>query len=506
MNKRNMKKQLLYILATFLLASCYEMDDVYKEFVSDGPVKYVGKVENVQIFSGFGRVKIQWDPFVDSRVSSATVYWDNRTSRRDYPINPSKATEVYVDSLSEGPHIFEIITHSAGGNNSIPVSITCNVYGQSFMSITDESEITAAILDYKGSTQLQIRHSSSYYYKMMQLEYTGTDGRMKKAVALPEELKIELDDCGANEISYRSVFVPDDNCIDSIYTSVRKITPEGMMLQIVTELEEASLPFFKGDTLSFTAHANFEEVPLLYELDASGAGWLSVEYSGGRFHLKTTAINLGARRSATLTLSANELSRTLTVYQDAKDPHLGTLYGNEGVVFWRNADGSYKIISGAYNMMPWSVTATLTGATGTNGYTDGESNIDIIKQMQDYGTTNTYSVSFCESLGDGWYLPSLKELKGEFFCGYNGTTFDEGTEAKYAAITDDERACRDVYNTAVSSISAQPFCDKTNGLYYWANCEVDKNDACYVRFGFKKTGSISKTGSNLARCVKKVSL
>lgn len=501
-----MKKALILVAMALVLAACYEMDDVYKEFISDGPAKYVGKAENVQVFPGFGRVKIVWSPFIDNRVSSATIYWDNRTCSQENAIDPSKPTEIYVDNLSEGPHIFEIITHSAAGNNSVPVSVSCNVYGESFMSITDESDIISAVLDYKGEVQLRIRHSSSYYYKMLEMVYLGIDGSRKKVFAYPGELGIVLDDCGTSDISYRSVFLPDDVCIDSLYSHIKTIKPEGVALEIETELDETMMSFIKGDTVSFAAGTNFEEVGLEYSLDASGCEWLSLEYINGRFFLKTTAVNLGARRSATLTLTANELSKVVSIYQEAKDPRLGTLYGSEGVVFHQNSDSSYKIISGAFEMLPWSVSATLTGASGQDGSTGGESNIDIIKRMPDYGNGNTYAVSFCEAMGEGWYLPSLKELRDEFFPGYNGTTFDEATEAKYTAITSEEQACRDVYNASISSISAQPFCDRTNGLYYWTCCEVDKNDAFYVRLGYKKTGGISKTGSNIVRCVKKVNI
>lgn len=501
-----MKRVLFSLIVILLALACREQDAVYQEFIEDGPVKYVGKVENVQIFSGVERVKLTWDPFVDSRVSSATVYWDNRTHSQTFPIDPHQATEIYVEGLTEGTHIFEIVTHSSSGTSSIPVSITGVTYGQSFMSINDESVITAAVVDYKEETQLSLHHSTSYYYKLIQLNYIDKGGIKKSVEVFPDETVVVLPDCGVSEISYRSVFLPDESCIDSLFSAFRQIKPEKIELVIETELTDAELFFFKGDTLSFSAHTNFPEVSLDVSIKDGGDDWLSVEVVEDRISLKTKTVNLGEDRTAKLSLKAYTIETEISVTQKARDKRLGSLFGNEGVVFWNNGDGSYKIISGAYSLIPWSTTPSQTEATGSDGFTNGRSNIDIIKEMPDYGTTNTYAVSFCETLGGDWYLPSLNELRHELFSGYNGTTFEEATAAKYADITDEEKACRDLYNASISIISTQPFCDRTNGLYWWTNCESNTTNAYYVRLGNKKSDAISKTGNNLVRCVKVVKI
>ena len=83
----------------------------------------------------------------------------------------------------------------------------------------------------------------------------------------------------------------------------------------------------------------------------------------------------------------------------------------DGIVFEVSADGRHgKIVSIKESMfkLPWSKEGcTFNGAKSKK---DGAANMEIIKQ-QDNWSNNYPAFAWCTTLGDEWYIPSVKELQ-----------------------------------------------------------------------------------------------
>ena len=154
----------LLLVALPLLAfsvSCGRMDDVYQEFISDGPVTYLSKLTGVETFAGENKVKFVIPAQTDPRTKGVLVYWDNRTCSIDIPCDPSVTTEFVVENVTEGSHIFELLAHDSKGHNSIAVSKSVASYGEKFLKSASPSVVVSACRNTAGTTLLQIRHSIS---------------------------------------------------------------------------------------------------------------------------------------------------------------------------------------------------------------------------------------------------------------------------------------------------------------------------------------------------------
>lgn len=482
------------------------MDETYREFIKNGTALYVAKAENITAYSGVNRIKLEIGRFTDARVEAVTVYWDNRTYSQSFYVNKSGITELYVENVSEGSHIFEIVSNDSNGNTSIPVTVTVMVYGESFLSFNLESSITASST--KAKTSVDIVHSSSYYYKHTSLYYKTRTGEERVVNITSDISNINLTDCDHTAgLKYRTVFTPDVACIDEIETPYRQVTPDYIDIQINVEKSEVELMFHKGDAAQLSVSTNSPNFKCEVSVDDAVAEWLGISLEDGVLYVKSVGVNLGATdRIGYINVSSEGVTEQVKVVQKPINPKYGTAYGSEGIIFWQNPlDASeYKIISAEWkNNVMWSTSATATNAVSLD---DGESNSNIIRSLSDYG--EAYAEYFCESLGEGWRLPCINELQYEFFTSFNGVVYEESTASLPASITEDEKACRDRYNTAMKAISKNgvAFSGNDAGSVYLTNSEYDVNQVYAFRMGNRLSAVASKKNKNFVRCVKVVTI
>lgn len=143
----------------------------------------------------------------------------------------------------------------------------------------------------------------------------------------------------------------------------------------------------------------------------SDSDWATYSWNGNRLTIRVTANNTGEDRIALLSLSANGLSQTFTVYQSRY--MVGDDYNVDGVT------GTVGILTGQnhgkiYCQLPnyaWSTEEVLTGA---NSETDGEYNTNIILQIPGYETLYPAFKAVADLNANGvtgWYLPASGELQ-----------------------------------------------------------------------------------------------
>ena len=120
----------------------------------------------------------------------------------------------------------------------------------------------------------------------------------------------------------------------------------------------------------------------------------------------------------------SELHDTLKNNVETKGPYkVGDYYnenGKRGVVFYIEASGKHgKIVSltESGNALQWSSNEIeQTKLIGANSETDGAYNMSVVKKISNWQSKYP-AFKWCADLGEGWYLPAIKEL--EIFTYYN---------------------------------------------------------------------------------------
>ena len=244
------------------------------------------------------------------------------------------------------------------------------------------------------------------------------------------------------------------------------------------------------------------------EVDAANRSWCSASVNGNTITITATENNTtGASRQAEVTVTATSttgaepVSEIIVVTQKQfveNGYKIGELYTeNEkavGVVFWVSDDGqTAKIVSlnRTASTVAWSKAGTTwLGAASEDNGVENTSTIMASAEAAD--------VPALESCTDGWYWPAINELK-QLFEAYNGTTFDEATNANPNAITDAEKEARAAFDQLLTDNGGTPLntADESGtGDQYWASTEFDEANpayAMYLRFGKPYCGSVADT-------------
>ena len=127
---RLFKNFALVFLFIGTLASCDGMDATYKEFIEEGPIVYIGKVDSLKAYAGRNRAMLEWQKLLDPRAKTAKIFWENRTRSTELQLTDKAGlTQVIVKDLAEGSYVFEVCTYDTHGNSSIMSEVPCTVYG-----------------------------------------------------------------------------------------------------------------------------------------------------------------------------------------------------------------------------------------------------------------------------------------------------------------------------------------------------------------------------------------
>lgn len=187
--------------------------------------------------------------------------------------------------------------------------------------------------------------------------------------------------------------------------------------------EEASFDR-QAQNVTFTVN-NDADIPVDVTSDSD---WATYSWNGNRLTIRAAANDTGKDRIALLSLSANGLSQTFTVYQSrymvGDDYNVDGVTGTVGILTGQNHGKIYCKLS----HYVWSTEEVLTGA---NSETDGEYNTNIIQQIPGYETLYPAfkAVTDLNVNGvTGWYLPAINELDELYNNGINFNNYWSSTE------------------------------------------------------------------------------
>lgn len=223
-NKRKISGVFAAVCIAACLLGCRKMDYLYQDFIKDGEITYIGKVDSVKFYPGRMRIKVSWKLSPDPDAKFVMLQWirEGVADSAQVPIvrKPGIDTAEYlVEQVQEGPYTFNIRTLDDKGNRSINVERYGTVYGSSYQEQLVERKINTQT---KNANELIIKFFSESSEQMVktELNYEDNDG-IDKTVILPAkstEAKLPGFKYGA-DLKYRTAFLPDSLAIDTFYTS-----------------------------------------------------------------------------------------------------------------------------------------------------------------------------------------------------------------------------------------------------------------------------------------------
>ncbi|OJV81771.1 MAG: hypothetical protein BGO34_08255 [Bacteroidia bacterium 44-10] len=212
------------ILVISLLYSCTPMDHKYSDFIKDGPITYLTKLDESEVkgVGGRNRIRIVIPELDDPRASKVEIYWMNKLEHLVESINPSEETNIYIDDLVEASYIFELSILDDKGNSSIPVAITATSYGEIWESILQNRLIAS---QEREGNDFKITWDVNIDERLLGTEFEWRQGGQGGA-GTPFTQFIDsaqttgyLEDFKASSFRYRSVYIPEPDSEDLFYSS-----------------------------------------------------------------------------------------------------------------------------------------------------------------------------------------------------------------------------------------------------------------------------------------------
>ena len=231
---RLFKNFALVFLFIGTLASCDGMDATYKEFIEEGPIVYIGKVDSLKAYAGRNRAMLEWQKLLDPRAKTAKIFWENRTRSTELQLTDKAGlTQVIVKDLAEGSYVFEVCTYDTHGNSSIMSEVPCTVYGDVYEKLLFNTKVKTAVLKNDVLTITFAAMVNTSFFKTAvftfaasleptffgsEITYTSIDGGDKTVILKAPETQIKIDDFAGDRIIYRSVYLPEETAIDYFYS------------------------------------------------------------------------------------------------------------------------------------------------------------------------------------------------------------------------------------------------------------------------------------------------
>ncbi|MCK0158290.1 discoidin domain-containing protein [Cellulophaga sp. F20128] len=221
----------LAILLLIVMTSCnQDMNELHYEWLKDGEINYIGKIDSLSAFGGNKRIEFQCY-LSDPRATSLRIIWNELGVDKQVtvPVQQHEAAEMFSfvigenEEITEGEYTFAFISIDDLGTKSISFNSLGKVYGPKYQQTLNNRLVTSFELA-DGGIYLQLSSALNEDDKGIELMYNnGSENLVLTFTA--EELKdrIFLDNPDFNtSITYATIYQP-NNSIDVFKTET--VTP-----------------------------------------------------------------------------------------------------------------------------------------------------------------------------------------------------------------------------------------------------------------------------------------
>lgn len=296
-------KKTIYILAAALalLSSCGDsLEDTYKEFTGDGPIRYTGKCTNISVNPGWECLRTKWTPSKDPAVKNIRITWISENSDTATAEVAPTDTAYTIKGLNNQNYQVMVQSVAENGTPSLADKITRRPY-------TYEHEAVTAFT--QGFNKYYLYHNHLLLFMgnwtdgilHFAIDYTNKEGKADSLVLTKDvfdEQNVDIADVDmSKDITLRRRGLI-EGCPDTINFQPVKLTKNFLMNTDFKKELRQHYAIGNDDVESFAASA--ETVGLDYNL-------YSLEDLFYFSNLKT--LNLGARRYM---LSSHLVASTVT--------------------------------------------------------------------------------------------------------------------------------------------------------------------------------------------------
>lgn len=208
------------MIVALALTACSDLYGTHEKYLKMAEEIYIGLADSLTANGGFNRIQLKWQLNADPRISTCEISW---TDSEQPLVVAADRTEDYMSTiidLPEGKYLFKVIVKSDSGKESLPRTVSGEVYGSVYQSRLPQKAITSMKNTADG---ILIAWAPEEGCVGVRLVYTTKDGNEKNTLIVNEKvtdgdvLEVTLDDAlPGSEFKQFSLYKPEKDAIDSI--------------------------------------------------------------------------------------------------------------------------------------------------------------------------------------------------------------------------------------------------------------------------------------------------
>lgn len=216
----------LSITLLVLMLSCNDLSDQHEEYMVDGEINYVGKIDSLMTFGGDKRIEFQCY-LSDPRVKFLNVAWNDLgvDNQVRVPVPEHEADEMFSfiigenEVINENEYSFTLVSDDDKQTESIPFQTLGKVYGPKYQQSLRNRLVTNGELA-DGGIYLEFSPALNAEDQGIELTYNnGTEDLVLTFTSeeLNERIFLISPDFNTLPISYATIYRP-SNSLDTFYT------------------------------------------------------------------------------------------------------------------------------------------------------------------------------------------------------------------------------------------------------------------------------------------------
>lgn len=204
-----MKKDILILGWLLTFFACDKMSDLHREYIKDGEIFYLTSPDSTVFLADSYSVLLKLWMYNAPNVKTVNIYWENGKDSLIVPVSfhtGKDSVNIKITGLEEKTYTFTVYMADNFGNRSIPVTGSCNVIGNIWLSSLPERTIghvsnfpSIPVIIYWNEAPGDVIYS--------EIEYENASGETKTLQVSNNEESTRIPDAKlCMRIKYRSVY------------------------------------------------------------------------------------------------------------------------------------------------------------------------------------------------------------------------------------------------------------------------------------------------------------
>ena len=179
------------ILLITIIMGCSDMQSNYKQYLN-GEKIYAGKLDSLEVLSGYKRVKIIGLTRYLGNSTECTVQWEDQSKTFTIDKNGKDKFEMIIDNLKERTYEFKVSTKDNYGNLSVLQTTRGRAVGDIFKSTQQTRRMTGVVFEGDNTVASWADKSESEYVLFTNLWYDNTSNEKTSMVVKQDDSKTTL--------------------------------------------------------------------------------------------------------------------------------------------------------------------------------------------------------------------------------------------------------------------------------------------------------------------------